>query len=334
MELSGALPIACDQVTRLYPGSAHPAVDRATFQVEAGKLVVLLGPSGCGKTTLLKMINRLVEPTSGEIHIGGIEIHDLPPVQLRRHIGYVIQQVGLFPHMTISQNIGVVPSLIGWDAPRIQARSQHLLEMVGLPADYLKRFPRQLSGGEQQRVGLARALAADPGILLMDEPFAAIDAITRLRMQNELLDIQRKVQKTILFVTHDVEEALRLADRIVVMRSGQIVQYASPLEVITRPANDFVRELAGSGDVLRRLSVIEAGSLLQETRQKSPPSTNLESEVISANLHESLRSVLSRMIDSGAEWLQLVDDHGQPLKRFRFEDLRAVLAQQASSPVE
>ncbi len=208
------------EVTKRFPNEEHPAVDHVSFQVEPGSLIVLLGPSGCGKTTLLKMINRLYEPTSGQIHIGGTEIHDLPATELRRRIGYVIQQVGLFPHMTIEQNIAVVPRLEGWDRQRIDERINNLLETVGLPRAYRQRYPRQLSGGEQQRVGLARALAADPAILLMDEPFAAIDAITRASLQEELLRIQQKVHKTILFVTHDVEEALRLADKILVMRAG------------------------------------------------------------------------------------------------------------------
>src|SRR5689334_15902460 len=215
--------IVVEELTRQFPGEPRAAVDHVSFEVEAGAFVVLLGPSGCGKTTLLKMINRLYEPTSGRVLVGGIDARELAVTDLRRRIGYVIQQVGLFPHMRIEENIAVVPRLLGWEKPRIDERIDVLLELVGLPSAYRKRYPRQLSGGEQQRIGLARALAADPGTMLMDEPFGAIDAITRARLQDELLDIQRKLRKTILFVTHDVEEALRLADKIIIMRAGKIV---------------------------------------------------------------------------------------------------------------
>jgi osmoprotectant transport system ATP-binding protein len=220
MNESGA--IVCEELTKIFPHAPQPAVNRVNFQVTSGELVVLLGPSGCGKTTLLKMINRLYEPSSGQILIEGTEVHELPVTGLRRRIGYVIQQVGLFPHMRIEQNIAIVPQLVGWEKDRIDKRVDELLDMVRLPREYRKRHPRQLSGGEQQRVGLARALAAEPAIMLMDEPFAAIDAIARTGLQDELLGIQRQLHKTILFVTHDVEEALRLADRIIVMRSGEI----------------------------------------------------------------------------------------------------------------
>ena len=228
--------IVVENLTKQFPNEPRPAVDQVSFEVEDGAFVVLLGPSGCGKTTLLKMINRLYEPTSGRILVGDADARSLPVTELRRRIGYAIQQTGLFPHMRIEQNIAVVPRLLGWEKPRIDARIDELLDLVSLPRAYRKRYPRQLSGGEQQRVGLARALAADPAIMLMDEPFGAIDAITRTHLQDELLNIQRKLRKTIMFVTHDVEEALRLADKIIIMRAGTIVQYDTPLNIVMQPA--------------------------------------------------------------------------------------------------
>src|SRR5690242_3787249 len=248
--------IVVEELTRQFPGEPRAAVDHVSFEVEAGAFVVLLGPSGCGKTTLLKMINRLYEPTSGRVLVGGMDARSVTATELRRRMGYAIQQTGLFPHMRIEQNIAIVPRLLGWDKLRIDARIDELLELVGLPRGYRTRYPRQLSGGEQQRVGLARALAADPAIMLMDEPFGAIDAITRARLQEELLAIQRKLHKTVMFVTHDVEEALRLADKIIIMRAGTIVQYDTPLGIITQPRDKFVRDLTGADDMLRRLSLI------------------------------------------------------------------------------
>src|SRR5207249_3890471 len=221
--------IVFEHVSKRFPAATHPAVDDVSLQVERGSLVVLLGPSGCGKTTLLKMVNRLYEHDSGRILVEGREARSFKVTELRRRIGYVIQSTGLFPHMTVARNIATVPQMLGWDKARIDRRVDELLELVGLPArEYRSRYPIQLSGGQQQRVGLARAMAADPSIMLMDEPFAAIDNITRRRLQDELLGIQRKVRKTILFVTHDVEEALRLADEIAVMREGRVLQYDTP----------------------------------------------------------------------------------------------------------
>jgi osmoprotectant transport system ATP-binding protein len=331
---SDAEDIICEEVTRQFPNVSKPAVDHVSFQADAGSFIVLLGPSGCGKTTLLKMINRLYEPTSGQIRIGGVEVHDLPATELRRHIGYVIQQVGLFPHMTIEQNIAVVPKLLGWEQKKINERIEMLLGMVGLPQNYRTRYPRQLSGGEQQRIGLARALAADPGIMLMDEPFAAIDAITRSCLQEELLEIHRKVNKTILFVTHDVEEALRLADKILIMREGKRVQYATPLEIATHPKDEFVRELVGTGNMIRRLSLLSVGSVLNAR-------DNWASEQAVANLspnskpvvhaQDDLRSALALLLESGADELKVVDEDGRQIGRITFEDLRAALVEHAPS---
>ncbi|HET9223791.1 MAG TPA: ABC transporter ATP-binding protein [Roseiflexaceae bacterium] len=325
--------IVVEHVTKQFSKEARPAVADVSFTAEEGAFVVLLGPSGCGKTTLLKMINRLYEPDSGRILVGGVDARELPVTDLRRRIGYVIQQVGLFPHMRIEQNIAVVPQLLGWTQPRIDARIDELIDLVGLPREYRKRYPRQLSGGEQQRIGLARALAADPSIMLMDEPFGAIDAITRARLQDELLAIQRQLHKTILFVTHDVEEALRLADRIIVMRAGTIVQYDTPLQIITQPRDAFVRDLVGAEDVMRGLSLVRVGTVLEarspsERAAIDDTTTSERDGAATINADDDLRSALSRLLASGAESLTVVDADGRPLGRLTLEEIRAVAGQQ------
>jgi osmoprotectant transport system ATP-binding protein len=327
-----AAEIVCEGVSKQFLNEPKPAVDHVSFKVEAGNFVVLLGPSGCGKTTLLKMINRLYEPSDGKIWIGGTEVHDLPATELRRHIGYVIQQVGLFPHMKIDQNVSVVPRLLGWDEAKIKARVNDLIDMVGLPKYYLKRYPRQLSGGEQQRIGLVRALAADPPILLMDEPFAAIDAITRECLQEEFLEIQKKVNKTILFVTHDVEEAFRLADKIVVMKSGKLVQYGTPLEIVTQPQDEFVQELVGTSNMLRRLSLISVQSVLNAraswSSEKSEANLRLDGSAV-VHPSDDLRNALSTLLNSGANELKVVDPQGRQIGEINFSDLRAALVEHA-----
>ncbi len=272
-----------------------------------GEFIVLLGPSGCGKTTLMKMINRLIEPTSGSIRIDDMEIHDLPAPALRRTIGYVIQQTGLFPHMRIRDNVAVVPRLLKWDKTRTRNRVNELLELVGLPpAAYEKRYPNQLSGGEQQRVGLARALAAEPSTMLMDEPFGALDAITRTRLQDELKRIHRQFQQTILFVTHDIEEAVRLADRIVVMRDGKIVQVDAPLQIVSNPADDFVADLVGARDVLRRMSLIPVSAATEAIPNGIADGEPTISE------QAVLRDAVSRLVDSGVSRLIVLDPDGKP----------------------
>ncbi|HAG98347.1 MAG TPA: ABC transporter ATP-binding protein [Ktedonobacter sp.] len=250
--------IAFKEITKQYAGTEKPAVDRVTFELPEGTTCMLVGTSGSGKTTLLRMVNRLIEPTSGEILIDGKNVLDENPILLRRRIGYVIQQVGLFPHMTIAENVRVTAEIAGgWTRQRLAERVDELLDLVGLPpAEYRARFPRQLSGGQQQRVGLARALATDPAILLMDEPFGALDAITRARMQEELLRVQRDVHKTILFVSHDIEEAFKLGDRIAVLSEGKLAQLGSPIELLAHPANDFVRQLVGADNILRQLEYL------------------------------------------------------------------------------
>jgi osmoprotectant transport system ATP-binding protein len=322
--------IVVEELTRQFPGEPRAAVDHVSFEVEEGAFVVLLGPSGCGKTTLLKMINRLYEPTSGHVFVGGMDARSVPATELRRRIGYAIQQTGLFPHMRIEQNIAVVPRLLGWGRPRIDARIDELLELVGLPRDYRTRYPRQLSGGEQQRVGLARALAADPAIMLMDEPFGAIDAITRARLQDELLRIQRKLRKTIMFVTHDVEEALRLADKIIIMRTGTLVQYDTPLGIVTQPRDTFVQQLVGTEDMLRRLSLMSVSDVLAaQARGAGPPGlgVNGSRELARVSPDDNLRSALSHMLRSGADALAVVDGNGKTLGHLSFADMRAAVAE-------
>jgi len=248
--------IEFEKVSKVYPGGVT-AVRDFTLTIKKGELVCLIGPSGCGKTTTMKMVNRLIEPTSGRILVDGQDVGRVDPVALRRRIGYVIQQIGLFPHMTIAENIAVVPRLLGWQRERIDRRVDELLRLVDMdPASYRDRYPRELSGGQQQRVGVLRALAAEPDIILMDEPFGALDPITRESLQDELKELQQRLHKTILFVTHDMDEALKLADRIVVMRAGEIVQVGTPEELLRSPADDFVaafvgkeRRLAAGGDV-------------------------------------------------------------------------------------
>ncbi len=296
--------IRFEHVSKQFPRNPRPSVDDCSLEVGAGEFVVLLGPSGCGKTTLLKMVNRLYEPTGGRIFIDDTEIRQLPVTELRRQIGYVIQQTGLFPHMTVAQNIAVVPSLLGWDRRKTDARIDELLTLIDLPpAEYRDRYPAQLSGGQQQRIGLARALAADPGVILMDEPFSAIDAITRETLQDEMIRLQRKVRKTILFVTHDVEEALRLADRIVVMRAGKIVQYDTPFAILTHPADEFVYDLLGAEDIVRQLSLLRVESAMGDL----PAGYHLNGEPTIGTL-DDLRHALSTLLRTGAPALTVLED--------------------------
>jgi osmoprotectant transport system ATP-binding protein len=293
-----------DQVFLQFPRTPHPAVNNCSFEVSEGELVVILGPSGCGKTTLLKMVNRLYEPSFGRITVNGQDIRRVNINRLRQQIGYVIQQSGLFPHMTVAQNVAVVPELLKWSRPKTQARIDELLMLVGLlPTEYRDRYPAQLSGGQQQRVGLARALAGDPQVMLMDEPFGAIDAITRVNLQDEILRLQRQLKKTILFVSHDVEEALRLADRILILREGQIVQYDTPFKILTRPANEFVHELMGADDIVRQLRLLRV-----ETAMTHPPDDYHHAGQPAIAPHDSLRSALSLILKTGTKQLTVLHD--------------------------
>ncbi|MET8649722.1 MULTISPECIES: ABC transporter ATP-binding protein [Nocardia] len=294
--------IVLDAVTKHYPGQTDPAVDRVSMTIPAGKIVVLVGPSGCGKTTTMRMINRLIEPSSGTITIGGRDVTGMDPDQLRRGVGYSIQQAGLFPHMTVAKNIATVPGLLGWDRRRTSARVDEMLDLVGLdPGTYRNRYPRQLSGGQQQRVGVARALAADPPVLLMDEPFGAVDPITRASLQDELLRLQTELGKTIVFVTHDFAEAVKLGDRIAVLgERSRILQYDTPAAVLADPADDTVAGFVGADASLKQLTLTR----IEDVRLDECPSA-VESEPI-----ETLRAAI------GDRPLAVVlDENRRPLRR-------------------
>jgi osmoprotectant transport system ATP-binding protein len=268
--------------TKRYPGADSPAVDALSLTVPAGEICVLVGPSGCGKTTAMRMVNRMIDITSGDILVGGRSVRERQPDELRREIGYVIQQIGLFPHKTIGENIATVPRLLGWDKRRVAARVEELLDLIGLPAEMAGRYPAQLSGGQRQRVGVARALAADPPLMLMDEPFGAIDPINRERLQNEFLRLQAEIRKTIVFVTHDIDEAIKMGDRIAVMKTGgHLAQYAPPAELLAAPADAFVEDFVGADRALKRLSLqrvrdvdlwrvatVRVGQPIAETRRR------------------------------------------------------------------
>ena len=255
--------ISLNQVTKEFPGKI--AVNELTFEVERGEFCVIIGPSGCGKSTTLRMINRLIPVSGGSITLDGEDIYNYRPEELRRQIGYAIQSVGLFPHMTVARNIGVVPQLMDWDMSKIRRRTDELLDLLNLdPGVYRDQYPRQLSGGEAQRVGVARALAADPAILLMDEPFGAIDPITRESLQTEFARIQKDLKKTIVFVTHDIDEAIRLATRILVLKDGKLVQHDTPENIMTTPAGRFVTEFIGTDRALKRLSRLSAGNYMKD----------------------------------------------------------------------
>ena len=258
----GASSVHFQKVSKRYAGSQGYAVDELELEVPAGEICVLVGPSGCGKTTAMRMVNRTVEITDGDIEIGGSSVRDRDAAQLRREIGYVIQQIGLFPHRTIGENISVVPRLLGWEKERIRDRVTELLELISLDPEVADRFPAQLSGGQQQRVGVARALAADPPVMLMDEPFGAIDPINRERLQNEFLRLQAEIRKTILFVTHDIDEAIKMGDRIAVMREGgKLAQFATPAELLMDPADEFVEDFVGADRALKRLALMRVSDI-------------------------------------------------------------------------
>lgn len=328
----GGSAITLENVTKRYGKDSPPAVDDVSLDVRPGEFVVLLGPSGCGKTTLLKMINRIYEPTEGRILVDSTEVHEVSAPELRRQIGYVIQQAGLFPHMRIRDNIAIVPKLLKWEKARIEQRVDELLSLVGLPPEtYATRYPSQLSGGEQQRVGLARALAAEPRTMLMDEPFGALDAITRSRLQEELKRIHHRFEQTILFVTHDIEEAVRLADRIVVMREGHIVQAASPLEIISHPADDFVADLVGARDILRRMSLVPVAAAIESL----PLDLQAGEPTISSSAF--LRDALSILVERGVARLVVLDQDAAPsgvLTLASIQRAAAIPEEGASAPAE
>jgi osmoprotectant transport system ATP-binding protein len=288
--------IEIENLSKTFPGTARPAVDRLTLTVPEGDVCVLIGPSGCGKTTTMRMINRMIEPDGGRITVGGRDVLAIDPIALRRSVGYVIQQVGLFPHWSIADNIATVPRLLGWQEARIHGRVDELLTLVGMdPGTDRDRFPRELSGGQRQRIGVARALAADPPVMLMDEPFGAIDPITRARLQGEFLKILHDLRKTIVFVTHDIDEAIRMGDRIAILRDGALIQYDTPETILARPANAFVERFVGADRALKRLALIATATVVE------PTSGPLPGLAIAAEA--SLRDALSLMFSAGVDAL-------------------------------
>ncbi|MEU1963324.1 ATP-binding cassette domain-containing protein [Nocardia sp. NPDC019304] len=293
--------ITLDSVVKRYKGQDDPAVRRLDLEIDAGDIVAFVGPSGCGKTTTLKMINRLIEPTEGRIFIGGRDVTREDPDKLRQSIGYVIQSGGLFPHWTVAKNVGAIPRVLGWDKKRIAERTEYLLDLVGLdPATFADRLPKDMSGGQQQRVGVARALAADPPVLLMDEPFGAVDPITRVRLQDSLIAIQQELGKTIVIVTHDFEEATKLGDKVLILsEGGHVEQYASPEEILTDPATPFVEEFVGSGAKLAYLTVSRVRDVAYD-------------DVVTARIGEPARGVIERAEAAGQTWVVVVDEAGRP----------------------
>lgn len=307
--------ITLDRLTKKFSTDGQYAVDGLSLTVNAGEICVLIGPSGCGKTTTMRMINRMVEPDSGRIEVGGRDVTKIDAVELRRSIGYVIQQVGLFPHMTIGENIATVPKLLGWDAPRIAKRVDELLALVHMePGLYRDRYPRELSGGQKQRIGVARALAADPPVMLMDEPFGAIDPITRALLQDEFLRILRELGKTIVFVTHDIDEAIRMGSRIAILRAGKVVQYDTPERILAQPADAFVEAFVGSDRSLKRLALLTVSSYLEAG---SPPA-----DTPSLVPGTPLRDALSAMLDAGVDEAGVLDTNGNALGRVTLSAIR------------
>ncbi|HEY8202878.1 MAG TPA: ABC transporter ATP-binding protein [Actinomycetota bacterium] len=309
--------IALAGVSKRYDGT--PAVDRLTLEVAEGEVMVLVGPSGCGKTTTMKMINRLVEPDEGMVLLAGRDVREVDPAELRRGIGYVIQEVGLFPHITVEANVATVPRLLGWPKPRIRARVDEMLELVGLaPAQFRDRMPSGLSGGQRQRVGVARALAADPPVLLMDEPFGAVDPIARERLQEEFLRLQQEVRKTVVFVTHDVDEAIRLGDRVTVLNvGGRLEQTDPPVGLLGQPANDFVRAFLGHDRELKRLGLIPLASVPFAPGAPGPAPD------VEVDLGDSARSALDAMLAAGVTEAAVMDG-GRVAGVVRLADLAAL----------
>ena len=289
------------EATKRYPGQSEPAVNELSLTVPAGEICVLVGPSGCGKTTAMRMVNRMTDITAGDILLDGQSVRERRPAELRREIGYAIQQIGLFPHLSVGDNIGTVPRLLGWHRERIRARIDQLLELVSLdPADTRDRYPAQLSGGQRQRVGVARALAVDPPLMLMDEPFGAIDPINRERLQNEFLRLQREIRKTVVFVTHDIDEAIKMGDRIAVLQKGGVLaQYASPAELLMNPADAFVEDFVGADRALKRLALQRVHDV---DLWKAP--------LVRAG--ESVAEARGKLADSEVPYPLLVDDEGRP----------------------
>jgi osmoprotectant transport system ATP-binding protein len=319
---AGAAEIELDHVTKRYGNNPRPAIDDLSLTIPAGEICVLIGPSGGGKTTAMKMINRLISITEGDIRIDGTSVKALEKTELRRGIGYVIQQIGLFPHMTVENNVGTVPRLLGWDKERMRARARELLELVGLdPDEHAQRFPSQLSGGQRQRVGLARAMAADPPLMLMDEPFGAIDPITRERLQNDFLRLHREIRKTVVFVTHDIDEAIKMGDRICILREGGVLaQYDTPEAILAAPADDFVARFVGEDRGLKRLALRR----LDEVSLRRVPDDSSGAPVCSSRT--TLRDALSLMLTEGSTGVVVREDDGTVAGYLTFEVVSGLLS--------
>ncbi|HEV7585557.1 MAG TPA: ABC transporter ATP-binding protein [Solirubrobacteraceae bacterium] len=318
-------------VSKRYPGQRDPAIGDLSFTVPAGEVCVLVGPSGSGKTTALRLINRMISISSGDILLGARSVLDREPMQLRREIGYVIQQIGLFPHQTVGENIATVPRLLGWPRERTRARVRELLELIDLdPAEMETRYPAQLSGGQRQRVGVARALAADPPLMLMDEPFGAIDPINRGRLQDEFLRLQEKVKKTVVFVTHDIDEAIKMGDRIALLREGGVLaQYDTPREILMHPADDFVAEFVGEDRGLKRLALTTLGELelIEPEASHLDPSHD---EVLRLPREMPVRSALSRMLSANGVPAEVLDANGHVEGLVTLELIEALLSAEAA----
>jgi osmoprotectant transport system ATP-binding protein len=302
-----AVALQFAEATKRYPGTDEPAVNALSLTVPAGEICVLVGPSGCGKTTAMRMVNRMIDISSGDILVGGRSVKDRDVNELRREIGYVIQQIGLFPHRTIGDNIATVPRLLGWDKRRVEARVEELLDLIGLEPDMRARYPAQLSGGQRQRVGVARALAADPPLMLMDEPFGAIDPINRDRLQKEFLRLQAEIKKTIVFVTHDIDEAIKMGDRIAVLQlGGRLAQYAPPAELLLNPANAFVEDFVGADRALKRLSLLKVSDIPRAALGSADGGPELPLDL-------PLRTALSELLGQGELHGRVIDGDGQAL---------------------
>ncbi len=313
--------IQFENVTKKYPGEAADAVHNLNLRIESGTICMLVGPSGCGKTTTMKMINKLISPSSGAILIGGRNIETVDTIQLRLSIGYIIQDTGLFPHMTVGENIAVVPGELGWKKDRISSRIDELLDLVDLnPGVFRNKKPHELSGGQKQRVGVARALAGDPPIMLMDEPFGALDPITRARLQDEFLHIQEKIRKTIVFVTHDIEEAMKMGDTIAVLNMGQIIQLSSPMEILSNPSDPFVSELIGGRNSLKMLNLMRCGQIMKALSSAEGDTARRSPQGI-LGLKATAQDALSEMLRTGERFIFVEDDQHEVVGVLDFEDL-------------
>ena len=315
-----AAHLAFEEATKVYPGRRTPAVSNLTLEVPAGEICVLIGPSGSGKTTAMQMVNRLIPMTSGDVTIDGRSIGSLNETELRRGIGYVFQQIGLFPHMTAEANIGTVPRLLGWSKDRIRARAKELLELVGLdPDDDLRRYPSEFSGGQRQRIGVARAMAADQPLMLMDEPFGAVDPIARDRLQDDFLRLHEELPKTVVFVTHDIDEAIKMGHRIAILRDGELVQYDTPDRILAEPANEFVADFVGADRGLKRLVVWRLSDL------ELDPAPSADTAGLTARDDTCLRDALSLMLVEGKERLTVVDSEGRPRGAVALESITRLI---------